>query len=334
MANYDLPMIKRMNNIIDVARELGREVKGNAIRCFYPENHKNRDIHPSLMLEPKNNRFRCAVCPNVKGDIIDFVCQSRNLRFYDALRYLADRVGITPISNGADRSEKASTTEDNSSNQGQDNANLQIPSDEAQESDEKYYDIYTFFFNHCSEPSAEAVTWLNLRSQFAFERLVSSGLLNNNGNLLFSTHRLIWTFFQNGKPAYFQGRTLDGMITPKELCLARPIPAPYNIDVLNTKPENIFICEGVIDTLTLIDHSIPVVGIVGTGDFKDQWISLFKGFHVKIVLGADITSQAKAIELVHRFLFAKIDAEKIYLPADYDVNRLFGIYKQFSGVRR
>lgn len=51
------------------------------------------DRRPSLQINPVRQSWVCWVC-NFRGDIFDFVMRREGVEFYDALRMLADRLGI------------------------------------------------------------------------------------------------------------------------------------------------------------------------------------------------------------------------------------------------
>jgi DNA primase len=336
MSKYNLKLIKRLNNIIDVAREFGHVVHKGRMRCIRPNKHKNGDEHPSLVLYADSNQYYCPVC-RAKGDVIDFVVEDRGLRFYDAVRYLADRSDVEPDSprmapTGSRASEHRSSTAD------------------------EFLEIYAYFYELCSEPTEDAFRYLETRGisretateagvkyilkqrqlleklyeKFTKEVLVSSGLTSSTGQPFWRRHKLIWAFFRNGKPVYFQGRSIDESTRPKEMCLAAPVPCPYNTDVLSGKPKRLFLCEGVVDTLTLLERKIPAVGIVGVNGFKKDWLELFRAVKVSVAFDSDMAGQAKAAELVQGFKQTGIEAEKIYLPKGYDVNSFFSTGRQFG----
>ncbi|MBK7092097.1 MAG: hypothetical protein IPH59_10330 [bacterium] len=98
MAMYDIEAVKQadVNNIVKVAKDIGLDVKNNRARCFCPQNHQHGDRTPSLSFDQRSNSFRCWVCKDVHGDVIDLVMMVLGLSFPDALKFLADRAGIQP----------------------------------------------------------------------------------------------------------------------------------------------------------------------------------------------------------------------------------------------
>ena len=369
MPKYDLELVKSKVNIVDIARGFGYEVKNNLMRCFCPQNHKNGDAHPSLRFNPIKNSYRCMVCPDNKGDVITFVMNSRGLDFFNAVRYLAGKVGIEPLPSNhsllkkmGEASRPISRDKDevagsNIINQTARHGSLNIlNSKDFKNEINEFADIYLSFFELLGKLPHEAIGYLENRGislhtaekmqvrylykareveeklfgKFPLEKLIKSGLVNSDGHLLLSRHKLIWTYFLEAVPVYFQGRSIGSTSSFKEMNLAHHIPCPYNFDILKTNPETIRVCEGCIDALTLIEHDLPAVSVPGVNTFKEQWIPLFNGIKVKIAFDADSPGQTKGADLLGKFKEAGIDAKKIYLPEGYDVNRLFQVLKQFQ----
>ncbi|RKX21207.1 MAG: hypothetical protein DRP35_04800 [Candidatus Zixiibacteriota bacterium] len=335
--------LKEANNIIDVAQNLGLKINNNRIPCFHPENHNNNDEHFSIYLNPKTNTYRCMVCSDVSGDIISFIRIIKGFKFVEALEYLANRAGLDINGNSIPSYHKLPTKK----------STLEFtPIIDFK----KHINIYQQFLRSCITLPEEATDWLtkrgisiktidlmkikyakepsqilnSLKSQFSTDRLIESGLLNKHGNLFCNNHPLIWVYSNDGLPCYFQGRTLDKNIKPKEMNISAPIPAPYNIDVLMKKPKTIIICEGVTDCLTLIEHNYSAIGVIGVNGFKKEWFPYFKNIKVKVAFDADLAGQQRSYELVQKFHQLEMSAEKVYLPIENDVNRFFQILSQFS----
>jgi len=86
--SYDLNELKSKNNIIQVARDLGLRLHKSAIPCIRWHKHS---------FNPVKNTFRCWVCGDVGGDVIDLVMQVKNVSRERAIEYLAARAGIEPF---------------------------------------------------------------------------------------------------------------------------------------------------------------------------------------------------------------------------------------------
>jgi len=336
MSKYDLALIKQRNRIHDVARECGHQVKKNRMRCIQPENHKNGDRHPSLILYADTNRYWCSSC-GIKGDLIDFVKIALQLDFRSAVEYLATRSGIQPNDTFKKRDYRSESGKEKPLST-------------------EFREVYEYFFELCSDLTDEAVRWLDNRciskstaeklrikyllkerhvseslyERYPLELLIKSGLVNSDSRLFCRRHKMIVTTFKDNRPIYFQGRSLNTNTRPKEMCISASIPYPYNVDILKSNPRRVFLCEGLIDALTLIDRGLSAVGVTGANGFKDQWLKLFHGMTVVIAFDSDKVGENKGNELVEKFHKAGIDAERLHLPDGYDVNRLFNIYRHLG----
>jgi len=339
MPKFDLNQIKAKNSIIEVAREFGYNVDNYRMRCFQYKNHSKTDSDASLFFNIEKNSFWCPVCRDVRGDVIKFVMISRDINFYSAVTFLADRAGINP--EDGDSSGKKRNIEQA----------INFSADP-----KEFADVDQFFFDNCSEPTEDAKKWLKskgisqetidslsiryvrrqrelieaLLTNFPKEKLIKSGLINDKELPFWRRHKLIWTFFFDQKPIYFQGYSINSLARPREMCIARQIPYPFNVDILKARPKTVFVCSNILDVATLEERGIPAIGVSGVNGFKNSWINLLYGIQVKIAFRADVTGQAKAVELVQRLRCNQIDAEKIYLPNNYDVTGFFGTLNQFQ----
>jgi len=88
---YDIEEILKFNDIISVARDLGLNVTKSMIPCIKLENHIDKRPKPTMTLNPITNRYKCWVCRDVEGDVIDLVMQVKNVSREKALQYLAIR---------------------------------------------------------------------------------------------------------------------------------------------------------------------------------------------------------------------------------------------------
>jgi DNA primase (bacterial type) len=127
-----------------------------------------------------------------------------------------------------------------------------------------------------------------LREIYSLEVLQYVGLFNERGNLRFYKHPLIFPYLDTKmRSFYFQARAIDKTIVPKELNLRGTVPFPYNVSALDEKPGWVYLCEGVVDTLTFIGRNVPAVGIPGVRSFKMEWLPLFKNKSVVLCLDKD-----------------------------------------------
>ncbi len=91
---YNIKEIQSKNNIIQVARELGLNVNRSTIPCIRIDRHKIKNGYPTMTFNPLKNTFRCWVCNDVKGDVIDLIMQIKNIDRKKAIEFLAIRAGI------------------------------------------------------------------------------------------------------------------------------------------------------------------------------------------------------------------------------------------------
>lgn len=88
---YNIEEILRKNDIISVARDLGLNIQKSMVPCVNLENHIDKRPRPTMSLNPINNRFKCWVCSDVEGDVIDLVSRYKKVSREKALQYLAIR---------------------------------------------------------------------------------------------------------------------------------------------------------------------------------------------------------------------------------------------------
>lgn len=134
-----------------------------------------------------------------------------------------------------------------------------------------------------------------LKEMYDLDVLKYVGLFNEKGNLRYYKHPLFFPYLdEKYRSFYFQARAIDSSVEPKELNLRGTVPYPYNVSALDQKPGWVYLCEGVIDTLTflgqqimLMGKQIAAVGIPGVRSFKMEWLPLFKNKSVVLCLDKD-----------------------------------------------
>jgi DNA primase len=110
--------------------------------------------------------------------------------------------------------------------------------------------------------------------------LQAAGLFNGRGHLRLYRHRLVIPFAFHGQVYGLQARNTGWRGTdedgPKEMVLVSP-GVPFHCDVLAEDVGRVFLTEGAIDCLSLLELGLPAVGIPGAGGFKASWVPLFAG---------------------------------------------------------
>jgi len=262
----DTYALKASLSITQVAERLGIQVVHGKFRCPYAMRHAHGDRTPSVSISESKGLFNCWVCPDVRGDAIKLVEISRNLDFRGALEWL----------------------EGEFSNRFAQNLSATSPVRIVREKPKPEMDptfrariILAFFEMLSPVEGTPAAAWLvkrrifkktwdsmrlrtivdydavnrGLLEKFGLENLQKAGLFNENGNLRYYRHRLLFPYLDAKiVPRYFQARTLDPETKPKELNLRGTVPFPYHVSLLDGKPGWIYLCEGVVRVIVCLDQ--------------------------------------------------------------------------------
>lgn len=89
--DFDKDYIIKNNNIIEVARELGVQVSKNTVPCIRQHNHVVKNGSSTMSFNVVANSFKCWVCPDVGGSVLDLVMQVKDVDEASAVQYLAIR---------------------------------------------------------------------------------------------------------------------------------------------------------------------------------------------------------------------------------------------------
>lgn len=166
---------------------------------------------------------------------------------------------------------------------------------------------------------------------FGLPALQQHGFFNADGHFRYYRHVLLFPYFdQKGDPVYLQARALQATVTPKELSLAGPIPLPYNVAALKQGKRHVYLCEGVVDTLTLLEQGMAALGVPGASNFKPEWVPLFLDHVVHIVFDPDAAGEAGAHRVEALLAEAGISAKRSAMAPGKDINdwlRLGGLVK-------
>lgn len=340
----DIESLKASLSITAVAEKLGHKVVHGKFRCPYAMRHAHGDRTPSVSISESRGLFNCWVCPDVRGDVIKLVEISRNLDFRGAVAWLGGEMQKNILPDAREQSFK-----------------IVRKAPEPQIDPVLRVKIILAFFEMLSPvegtPAASWLvkrrifrpTWNRMRlrtivdydrvnralaEKFGKEALIAAGLFNENGNLRYYRHRLLFPYLDEKiVPRYFQARAIDSETQPKELNLKGVVPFPYNVSLLDGKSGWIYLCEGVVDTLTMIDRGFPAVGIPGVRSFKPEWANLFRGKQVILCLDQDEAgrSGSEAIQKIlegagvsSAKLGAGIRVESFLMSEGQDINAWFG----------
>lgn len=461
MDKLRIEALKAANPIAEVARDLGLEVTRQRFRCPRPANHAHGDRTPSVSLSASRGSFKCWVCPDVKGDVIDLVRLVNGTGFPEAIRWLQERApgvmsaektpaaphpvaarsratappskqppapaaprtsgasgrpaapGASAVPGASETSGASALTASSTSSTAPAVSSLHSSAPSGHVTGEpelRLWDTGDAFENmssgngrssgsggaavpgagnhhvlpdHHRKPTGpgsgdaaaedggagnedtenpapglkallelaapvrgKAAAWLKsrrifkrtwdsrglrvvedyrtlsdgLRRRFPMTQLQAWGLFNAAGNLRYYRHTLLLPYFDHGEPVYLQARALDPEVTPKELSLAGPIRLPYNAHLLDGTPGRLYLCEGVIDTLTLLEAGFPAVGVPGAANFKPSWVERFREKNVFVAFDADAAGEAGAAKVIALLAKSGVEAHRLRIPPGKDIN--------------
>lgn len=377
MVKADIEAVKAANPIFDVLRGLGIPAQNGRIRCFRPENHAHGDRTPSVSVWPDRDQFKCWVCADVKGDVIDLVRLARGCSFREALEFLSRNTGFGPspghrapsrptskgmqphpaeaglLDPAASRPDSAAgpkTRAHEAPDRGSESAEEEL------EKDLLRLRILGSLLEACPPVGGRAAQYLQkrrifrrtwesqklkmiedygsvsrkLEAAFGIPDLIRTGFFNAAGHLRYYRHKLLFPYYDaQGRAVYMQARAIDPAAGgsrgdgPKELSMSGHIPIPYNVRPLNGEPGQIYLCEGVIDTLTLIEQGFPAVGVPGAANFKPAWASLFRNKSVHVAFDPDAPGESGAAKTIEKLRALGIEAHRLAPPPGKDLNEWF-----------
>lgn len=129
-------------------------------------------------------------------------------------------------------------------------------------------------------------TWRHLTSRFSIEELDSCGLVRKKGNsnqFMFYKPIILFPFFDQRTITYIQGRCPQKkdprFLAPKGI--KKPL---FNINALTNLPlgSELFLCEGLTDTMAAHQLKKNAIGVLGASSFSDDWAQKLYRYSIKI----------------------------------------------------
>jgi DNA primase catalytic core len=310
--------------------------------CPLPSHDHTGKGSPSLSVDTSRGLFRC-FSRDAGGDAFEFYELMHGVSFAQAVREMARELGL-----GAARARPKPSL-----------ASRAAP-DEAEEDDtnleplarERVEAICEKFLDVCrAEDQTEGVSYLARRGidartarraqityfprrayrrvmrqmldAFPIEELQRSGLFNHRAHLTFYRHRLLFPFLVDGRAVYLQARTTAAGVEPRWHNMRGAIPALYNADALAKLASGtvVYLVEGFTDTLTLLTHGFPAVGLVGAGGLKGEWLAPLARLRVVAALDPDTAGRRAAARYEELFNARGMKLACLTLPSD--VNDFF-----------
>ncbi len=353
MTEEEFKQFKAALSITAVATALGVPVVHSRCRCFFPTRHAHGDRTPSVSFSEERGTFRCWVCDDVRGDVISLVQIVKNCSFLEALNWLKETYSfLVPGASNATSapgrmSEVSSDPVLRVAKVAVREAALEYASPTSAKElvceDERKKIILSFLkmLSPVDRTPAAAYlmrrriykpTWDRMRLRtitdygtlnnklkdiYDLEVLKYVGLFNERGNLRYYKHPLFFPYLDDKyRSFYFQARAIDSSVEPKELNLRGTVPYPYNVSALDGRPGWVYLCEGVVDTLTFLGHDIAAIGIPGVRSFKTEWLPLFKNKSVVLCLDKDEAGRSGTEYL--QTVFANADIRTVVLGEGVD----------------
>lgn len=334
--NHSRPEKKKFN-VPATAEVLKLKIVGKNIHCLYPDKHYGGfDQNPSCRLN--EDYFYCFSCGS-SGDAVDMARLVLGYSFSEAWDYLSMRVPCDALA----------------------------PANRVTQFDKELvangHQVLTRLFELASMPTLENLggqylssrklnpelcgslgvryledpfkSWATLCSEFSLDDLEVVGMVNNAGAFHFQEHPLLFFFLDNQTPVYLCGRSLQANPRIKEL---KPVglncPTPYQIDILLTKPAELYICEGLIDTLSAAQLGITAIGAPGANSFPRHWLELIpKTTRIRVLFDKDKAGENAGAKLRDLFRSSGFKADALVVPVGNDLND-FLLNLRNSDVRR
>ena len=294
--------IQRKINIVDVIRDyipLTKKGKNYFGICPFHDDH-----NPSMSVSPDKQMYKCFVC-GAAGNVFNFVKDYKNINYYEAVKEVANKVGIS-IDIGTYKPKEDIKFKDeydiydlsNKFYQNNLNTNLgkiarnYLTSRNINDDIIKRFQIGLSF-------SDNKLTDLLLKKGYSKDLLVKSGIavINNDGkvNDIYRNRIMFPLWDTNGKVIGFSGRIYEGNDTSKyintmETDIFKKGSLLYNYDNARKSildKDEIIICEGFMYVIRLYTIGIEnAVATMGTAITKEQ-LNLIRKLTNNVILMFD-----------------------------------------------
>ena len=336
--------IKNKINIIELAKSEGLLLKkqSNSIYkakcCFHNETKASLTFYTDDPENKKPNSFFCYACQE-HGDVINFYAKRHNLTNSQAIKELANQLGLQTSFKGLKRTEKTNLIA--ISRQKSKSISEVLMGKERQFKQDPDI-IYRVLKNSCRELDQESQTYLTsesrgltdetikkfgifsiknykkmrefLLSKFSLKDLKKLSLFSSNNRFNFTKNKIIIPVFEDGKIIALRGRYFDRGISNPDLTNARYSYPKYkstvgvadklfNGDILKTlkKGEMVFLAEGEFDTMILDQHGFNAVGVLGVSNYNEATIKRLNDFDLQICFDNDERGKKEAEKISRIF---------------------------------
>ena len=337
--------IKQANDIVDLVgsyMELRRQGSNYVCHCPWHD-----DQRPSLQVNPARQSWVCWVC-NIRGDVFDFVMRREGVDFVEAMKILAERVGI-PLTLSQRKIEKGSVDDKQTLYQAMAWAEQQfhefLLQSPAAASPRQYLSERGFASDSIQEFKLgfcpTAYNWLTDRareSMFSPEILEACDLVGRSnqgsyydrfrGRLIFpirdTMHRAIALGGRLVPGVFEADKEPPGKyINSRETRLFSKSDTLYGLNLVRdqvSKDRSLTIVEGYTDVIGAWQAGLRnVVACLGTA-LNEKHIRLVKRFadRITLVLDGDDAGRKRANQILDLFVANDIDLRILTLPDNSD----------------
>lgn len=294
--------IQRKINIVDVIRDyipLTKKGKNYFGICPFHDDH-----NPSMSVSPDKQMYKCFVC-GAAGNVFNFVKDYKNINYYEAVKEVANKVGISididtykPKEDIKFKDEYDIYDLSNKFYQNNLNTSLGKIARNYLTSRNINDDIIKRFQIGLSFNDNKLTSLLESKG-YSKELLVRSGIciINDSGNVSdIYRNRIMFPLWDiNGKVIGFSGRIYEGKdqskyINTMETDIFKKGSLLYNYDNARKSildKDEIIICEGFMDVIRLYTIGVEnVVATMGTAITKEQ-LSLIRKLTNNVILMFD-----------------------------------------------
>jgi len=304
------------------------------------------DRNPSLIVTPSKNLWNCVSC-NAGGDIFAFVMKLDGIDFPSAFEKIREYAGIK----GEDFSSSAVTSSDGNDLPLDDT--LDLSSDEISQEDMQILEGVIRFYRRNLKESSRAHQYLKDRGisnpetvekfQIGYctegllkmlprpdsaegkhirSILLKYGIIRESGREHFRGCITFPILDERGIFRGLYGRRIESGSRIRHLYSAGKNRGIYNPSAFSQ--EDLILCESIIDALTFHSNGIKnVTCIYGVNGYTDVLHEKIKRSGIKrvyVALDADDQGNASAESIMGRLNVSNIDALRVVLPSQMDIN--------------
>lgn len=323
--------------ILDVAIELGIDVKNNKAMCFNGHDSKT----PSLSFTPQKNLWHCFGCGE-GGNNINLVQQHQGLPFLDACSLLSDIFGISSADGKTPDFKKRKAKvfvrkQTVRSNEDENRANLEVyewlfktsnlsPTSLSYLTNTRGFSEKTIeHFNvKCIDKPVQK--FQEAVAVWGIEILLNCGLAKQepggNAKFIWWKPTIMFPFYnENGAIIYIQGRQ-HNTEDYRYINLKGVRKEIFHLNLLSKLPKgsSVYICEGITDVITAHEHGLNAVGILGASSFREDMARHFLDHEVGIIPDADSAGRKFATSIEKAFMkYGKV-VQIVNLPEGQDLS--------------